>query len=168
MAQVRNPLLPVWDEYCHILILGSMPSPASRAAGFYYMHPQNRFWPVLAAVYGEPVPCTRLDRAAFAIEHGIALWDVLLQCEIRGASDASIAEPTVNPVAELLRDSGIQRVFTAGTAAARLYRRYLLPETGTETVSLPSPSAANARMDMDALVRAYSVLLEVERPDWCR
>jgi len=62
MMQVVHPLEPVWDAHSRVLILGTMPSPASRAQGFYYGHPQNRFWQVLAAVLDQPVPAADRNR----------------------------------------------------------------------------------------------------------
>ena len=47
-AQLHN-ILPLYDEKSRVLILGSFPSVKSREAAFFYAHPQNRFWPTLAA-----------------------------------------------------------------------------------------------------------------------
>lgn len=135
-----------------------MPSPKSREAGFYYMHPQNRFWQVLAGVYEEPFPVTVEERRMFLTEHRIALWDVLKSCRISGASDASIREAEANDIPGLLKRTGIQRVFTTGTTAARCYRTLILPECGVPATVLPSPSSANARLRTDDLVKAYRVI----------
>ena len=91
--RITHPLKPIFDERSRALVLGTIPSPASRTAGFYYGHPQNRFWKVLAALFAEPEPRTIEERTAFLVTHGIALWDVLSSCTIEGASDASIAQP---------------------------------------------------------------------------
>lgn len=154
-----HPLAPVWDENSRVLILGTMPSPASRSAGFYYGHPRNRFWPTVARVFAEPVPQTTAERRAFALRHGIALWDVLHSCEIVGASDASIRNPQPNPVAELLQRAPIRSIVTTGTTAARLYRRFLRAQTGMDAIALPSTSPANCRPGIEAqLAEAYGVL----------
>lgn len=93
---VLHELPPVFNEQSRVLFLGTIPSPKSREKGFYYAHPQNRFWPVLAAVFGEEIPQTTEERRAFALSHGIALWDVLASCTIRGADDQSIKDPVPN------------------------------------------------------------------------
>ena len=80
--RVAHPLDPVFDERSRVLVLGTMPSPASRATGFYYGHPQNRFWKVMAALFDEPLPATNDERRDLALRHGISLWDVQAECSI--------------------------------------------------------------------------------------
>ena len=157
--KVVHPLAPVWDRRSAVLILGTMPSPRSREEGFYYAHPQNRFWPVLAALFGEPVPAGTEARRRFAISHRIALWDVLQSCEITGASDSSIRNPRPNDIRPILDGAPIRAVFTAGGTAFRLYRRHIAPACGVRALPLPSTSAANCRTGMDALTAAYSAIL---------
>ena len=120
---VVHPLAPIVCPSSRVLILGTMPSPASREAGFYYGHPRNRFWPVMARVFGERVPQTNEERTELILTHGLALWDVLARCEIRGASDASIASPVPNDMRAVLDEAPIEAVFATGATAARLYRR---------------------------------------------
>lgn len=157
---VLHTLSPIADEKSRILILGTMPSPKSREIGFYYGHPQNRFWRILSMIYGEELPQDNAGREAMLRRHGIALWDVLRSCRIEGASDASIRDPLPNDIAGLLRQHpGIGRIYTTGTTAGRLYRQLCLPDTGREAVILPSPSAANAQMTLPKLVEAYRVIL---------
>lgn len=157
-ASVTHPFTPVFDAASHTLILGSFPSPASRAVGFYYGHPRNRFWPVIAAVYGEAVPEGADERRRFVIERGLALWDVLASCAIAGAADASIAQAVPNDIHRLARASSIRRVFTTGNTAHSLYRRFAAASVGIDAVPLPSTSPANARASFDSLVRAYAVI----------
>ena len=90
-----HPIPPLYDASSRVLILGTMPSPKSREAHFFYAHPQNRFWRVLAAVFGEPVPESVPERSLFILSHRLALWDVLHSCEISGASDSSIKRATI-------------------------------------------------------------------------
>ena len=155
---VIHPLEPGWDEHSRILILGTMPSPKSREAGFYYGHPRNRFWPVLAAVFGEEVPMGTEARKAFCLRHGIALWDVLASCEIHGADDASIRAPVANPIGELLERAPITGVFTTGKKAFDLYQKLCYPETHVAAVSLPSTSPANCACSTEKLINAYRIL----------
>lgn len=152
---VEHTLEPVADGSSRILLLGTMPSPKSREAGFYYAHPRNRFWQVMEALFGEAIPTDREGRIAFLLRRHIALWDVLASCVIEGADDASIREPVPNDIGRILRMAEIRAVFTTGSAAARLYARYCLPVTGREAIALPSTSPANCRMSLEALVKAY-------------
>lgn len=156
---VVHPIAPVWDSRSAVLILGSMPSPRSREEGFYYAHPQNRFWPVMAALFGEELPRGTEERRRFALAHRIALWDVLRSCEIKGASDSSIRNPVPNDIRPILDGAPIRAVFTTGGTASRLYRRHIEPVCGRVAIPLPSTSAANCRTGLDALLSAYSVLL---------
>lgn len=141
-------------------MLGTMPSPASREAGFYYGHPRNRFWPVLAAMFGTSVPQTADERRRFALDHGIALWDVLASCSIRGAADASIADPVPNDLRTVLDAAPIGVVCATGSAAWALYRRLCEPVTGLPAVKLPSTSPANASWSLARLVEAYRAAVQ--------
>ena len=158
--RVYHTLEPVFDLSSRILILGTMPSPKSREAQFYYAHPQNRFWPTLARLLDEPVPQTSDARRAFALRHGIALWDVLQSCEIEGASDASIRDAVPNELSAVLDNAPIQAVFTTGRRAFELYNRLCLHKmTEISCVCLPSTSPANRRFSDLELQKAYSVIL---------
>ena len=157
---IVHPLKPVYDEKSKILILGTMPSPKSREYGFYYSHPQNRFWRILSDLYGEALPKTNSEKTDFLLSHRIALWDVLKSCRISGADDGSIKEPVPNDIASLLDRTGIKKVFTTGTKAASLYRRLCLPKTGVKAVPLPSTSPANQRYyTYEKLLEAYKAIL---------
>lgn len=159
-GRVVHPLAPVFDKDSRVLILGTMPSPKSRETGFYYGHPQNRFWRVMAQLLDEPFPASREERLALALRRHFALWDVLASCEIRGADDGSIRAPEANDLSAVLDNAPIRAVFTTGTKAASLYRRLCLPKTGREAIALPSTSAANCRFySYDALLGAYRAIL---------
>ena len=158
---VSHRIAPVFDARSRVLVLGTMPSPASRARGFYYGHPQNRFWKVLGALFDEPEPLGTDARKAFLLAHGIARWDVLASCEIVGASDASISRAVPNDLRLIADAARIEAVFTTGAKAASLYRRLcagMLPDAAH--VPLPSTSPANARMRLADLVAAYRPLKE--------
>ncbi len=163
VARVEHTIEPVFGADSRVLVLGTMPSPRSREVGFYYGHPQNRFWRVMERLFGLPDRALVANdaRRAFALERGIALWDVLASCEIAGASDASIARPVPNDLRRVLDVAPVGLVCTTGGRAAALCRRFhgeLLAERGIDMVALPSTSAANARMRLDDLVRAYEPL----------
>ena len=159
---VQHPIPPVISTNpkspSRVLILGSFPSVKSRETGFFYGHPQNRFWRVLAALWAEPVPTTVSEKITFCHAHGIALWDVIASCEIRGSSDASIQNVTPTDLAPLLAPGTIQTIFTNGTTATRLYTKYQYPQTHIPATPLPSTSPANAVRTLDALIEAWSPL----------
>lgn len=159
METVFHNIPPVFSPESEILILGTMPSPKSREAAFYYAHPQNRFWPVLARVYGVEPPKTIAEKTALLLDHRLALWDVLQRCDITGASDASIKNPVANDIPALIRKTKIARVLCTGSASARLYRALVEPIAKLPCTALPSPSAANARTSLEALVSAYASAL---------
>lgn len=157
---LRHTLAPVYDEQSRVLILGSFPSPKSREIGFYYGNPQNRFWPVLATLFDEPLPAAAEERRAFALRHHLALWDVIASCAIRGADDGSIRAVTPNDLGIVLSRAPIAAVFTCGSKAHSLYNKYCLPATGRTAIALPSTSPANCRYyDFPRLVEAYRILL---------
>lgn len=156
--RVIHEFQPVFNEDSRILMLGTMPSPKSREVGFYYGHPRNRFWKVVAEVCGEEMPETKEERIAFALRNRIAVWDVLAGCEIKGADDSSIRNPVPNDMNVILKHANVRAVFTTGMKAWQLYKRYCYPQTGIEAVPLPSTSPANCRMSYEELYEAYSVI----------
>ena len=152
---------PVYDDRSRALILGTWPSPKSREMAFYYGHPQNRFWPLLAALTGEPVPAREAIAAKkqLLLRHGLALWDTLERCTITGASDASIRDAVPNDIAALLANAPIQAVFCNGATAYRLYQKYLEPVSGIPAVKLPSTSPANAACRPETLRQVWGEAL---------
>ncbi len=154
---VVHPLPPVADAHSRVLILGTMPSPKSREYGFYYAHPQNRFWPVLAAVVGEPVPLGSDARRQMALRHGVALWDVLRSCTIRGADDSTIRDPVPNDIASLLARAPVNAIFTNGQKSTALYNKFCYPVLKRPSIPLPSTSAANrGAYPMERLLQVYT------------
>ena len=158
---MHHPIPPVYDENSRILILGSFPSVKSREQGFFYGHPQNRFWRVTAAVFDDEVPMTVPERRAFLLRHGVALWDVIAACEITGSSDASIRNPEINELGPILETAPIRAIFVNGQTAAKLYRRYAEPLTGRPAYPLPSTSPANAAWSLERLIEAWRVIRTV-------
>ncbi|MFR5602312.1 MAG: DNA-deoxyinosine glycosylase [Lachnospiraceae bacterium] len=156
---VTHVFPPLFDQQCRVLMLGSIPSPKSRELGFYYGHPRNRFWKVISDVCDEPVPETIEEKKALALRNHIAIWDVLEQCQIRGADDSSIRNPIANDMDLILKQAPIQAVFTTGTKAAAYYEKYCLPKCGVPAITLPSTSPANCRITYEELKKAYSQIL---------
>lgn len=160
-THVGPGLPPLHGTRAGALILGSFPSPKSREQGFFYGHPQNRFWPLMAALTGEPVPdwADIEAKKRIILDHGLAVWDTIGACDIRGASDASIRNVQPNDVAALIRRLGVQAVFCNGAASGRVYARYAQPLTGLPATVLPSTSPANAAWSMDRLRQAWGQAL---------
>ena len=152
---ITHPIPPVYDSHSRILILGSFPSVKSWEAMFFYGHPQNRFWKVVAAVFGENVPMTVPERRAFLLRNRIAAWDVIASCRITGSSDASIRDVTANDLRPILQNADIEQIFVNGKTAERMYRKYTEPITGRPCVCLPSTSPANAAWNMEKLIQAW-------------
>lgn len=157
-ASVTHPIPPVYDARSEVLVLGSFPSPKSREEGFFYGHPHNRMWRVLARIFDEPVPTTSERRRDFLLRHHIAMWDVLASCTIEGASDASIANEVPNDLAPLFAVAPIKAVLCAGQTAGRLYEKHCQDQVGMPCTVLPSTSPANAAWSEDALADAWSVV----------
>ncbi|MDO5022199.1 MAG: DNA-deoxyinosine glycosylase [Eubacteriales bacterium] len=155
-----HPFGPVWDKNSKILILGSFPSVKSREDGFYYAHPQNRFWRLLENIYNETIPKDIPSRKAFLLKHSIALFDVIYKCEIKGSSDASIKSVQPQNLEPILKGSNINSVFCNGQTAGRLYKKYQLPITQLPAIVLPSTSAANAACSFDCLKKFWIKILE--------
>jgi hypoxanthine-DNA glycosylase len=156
---IIHPLDPVFDKNSRVLILGTMPSPRSRMEGFYYGHPQNRFWRVLGDIFGERITPDKPAKIEFLLRHHIALWDVLRSCTIVGADDNSIRNPVPNDLSVILSAADIRAVFTTGKKATWLYGKYCLPETGIASEYLPSTSPANGGVGYDKILTAYGEIL---------
>ncbi len=158
---IRHPFPALYDSQSAVLILGSFPSVKSREQMFFYGHPQNRFWKVMAAVFNDSVvPQTTEEKKAFLYAHHVALWDTIASCEIAGSSDASIRHAVPNDLSPIFETADIRRVYTNGAASYNLYCRYQLPLTGREAVKLPSTSPANAAWSLDRLIEAWRVVAE--------
>ena len=159
LQTVVHTIPPLYDSHSRVLLLGSIPSPKSREIGFFYGHPQNRFWRVLAAVLGEEVPQTIEDKRTMCLKHHVALWDTIARCYIAGASDTSIRNAVPNDIGKLVRESEITRIFATGGKSAELYRKLIEPTLHIPITQLPSTSPANAAWSLERLIEAYRVIL---------
>ena len=141
---LKHPWEAVWNENSKILILGSFPSPKSRENGFYYGHPQNIFWELISELLKESIPENNIEaKTKFLHKHRIALWDTIAECNISGASDASIKNAVPNDIKTLIDNSRIDTVFTTGKTSTKLYEELCYSSTGIHTIYLPSTSPAN-------------------------
>lgn len=159
-VKVYHNIPPLWAEDSQVLVLGSFPSPKSREQQFFYGHPRNRFWSVLAAVFGETVPQTVDEKRSLALRHHIAMWDTIASCEIKGASDTSIKNPVPNDLNSIIKRSQISNVFCTGAASYKYYQRLCERDTGIGAVCLPSTSPANAAWSLERLTEAYRVIAD--------
>lgn len=156
--KVIHELEPIYYKDSKILILGSIPSVKSREEGFYYAHPQNRFWKVIAKVYEENVPNTIEEKKEFLRRNKIALWDVLASCNIESSSDASIKNVKVNNIGKVIKQSNIEKIYTTGKKAYEIYQKKVFPKTKIPAIYLPSTSPANASFHYEKLVEKYEII----------
>ena len=155
MERIDHPFLPVVDENCRILILGSFPSVKSREDGFFYGHPQNRFWRMLATIFGEDVPADIHTKTALLLRHHVALWDVIASCEITGSADASVKHAVPVDIDRVLSVATIEQVICNGSLAGKLYQKHLESIVDLKPTVLPSTSPANAAWSLAQLVNIW-------------
>ena len=146
---IIHPIPPFYDKDSDILILGSFPSVKSREQMFFYGHPQNRYWKVIASVFNDEVPDTIPAKKAFLKKHHIAMWDVIGSCDITGSSDSS--------------NSKVTKIFVNGKTAEKYYKKYTEQKTGIKAVCLPSTSPANAAWNIERLHEVWSTAILQEK-----
>lgn len=160
--RIKHTFSPIYDKDSKILILGSLPSVKSRENGFYYGHPNNRFWKVLGAIYendrNKVYNYSIKEKIKFLIQNHIALWDVIQECDIIGSSDSSIRNVIPADIAGLLLNTGIQTIYTNGKTADRLYRKYCIHLTQKKSIVLPSTSPANAVYSLERLITEWNII----------
>ncbi len=157
---IVHPIPPLYDDNSKILILGSFPSVKSREQGFFYGHPQNRFWKVTSAVFCEDTPRTIEEKKTFLLRNRIALWDVIGSCDIEGSSDSSIRNVSANDLSVILEHADIRQIYVNGQTAYKYYRKYSEKVTGRSAICLPSTSPANAAWSLERLTEAWNCITE--------
>ena len=155
---IIHPIPPVYDINSKILILGSFPSVKSREKGFFYGHPQNRFWKVISTVFGERLPMTIEEKKELLLRNHVAVWDVIGSCDIVGSSDSSIKNVLVNDLRIILDTADISAIFVNGKTAYRFYQKYTKALTGREAICLPSTSPANAAWSFEKLTDSWRII----------
>lgn len=161
-TRIDHPLPPIFDRNSRILILGSFPSVKTRAAGFPYGHPQNRFWPVLTALLQRDPPLSAATpdyTRSVLLTHGIALWDSIASCAIIGSSDSSIRDVVPHDFSEIFSVADIRHVFCNGAASYRYFKKYQPAYGHVPSTQLPSTSPANAAASLARLIEAWAVIL---------
>lgn len=165
LITANHTLPPIYNNQSKILILGSFPSVVSRKENFYYMHPRNRFWPVIAKLCNEPLPQTVPARQELLLKNQIALWDVVQSCQLIGSSDQSIQKAQPNDLCVILESAPIKAIFTNGKKAYALYQQLIFPTVQLHAIVLPSTSPTNAAYSVERLLEQWSLLLPyLERP----
>lgn len=155
---VTHTFAPVCSKTSRILILGTFPSVKSREQQFFYGHPQNRFWKLLALLTNSPVPASIPEKKALLLSHDIAIWDVIQSCDIIGSADSSIRNVVPCDIRKILESAPIEAIFGNGAKACALYEKYLLPLTGRPIEKLPSTSPANAAFSLEKLKESWQVI----------
>ena len=159
---IIHPFPPLYDEQSTTLILGSFPSIKSREAMFFYGHPQNRFWRVLASLFEQNLPMTITEKKEMVLRHHLALWDSIHSCTVTGSSDNSIKDVVPNDISQIIRGSKVNRIFCNGTLSHKMSMKYIFSSTGIEAIKLPSTSPANAAYSLEKLLAAWRSILPVE------
>ena len=155
---IVHPIPPLFDENSRTLILGSFPSVKSREQSFFYGHPQNRFWKLIATLFDEEIPQSIDEKKQLILKHNLALWDVIHSCTITGSSDSSIKDVVPNDLSVILQNSSVDRIFANGALSHKMYMKYIFPQTGIEAVKLPSTSPANAAFSLDRLAESWKII----------
>jgi len=156
---LKHQFEPVYDTQSRVLILGTFPSVKSRENNFYYGHPRNRFWAVMAALTDNPVPSSTQEKKSLLYAGKIAIWDVIAQCDIIGSADSTIKNVVPADLSILLETSPIEKIYGNGAKACQLYDKYTYPITGIPIIKLPSTSPANAACSLEKLVEEWKVIL---------
>lgn len=158
--QLIHPFPPLFDSESRVLILGSFPSVKSREARFFYGHPQNRFWRLLALLFDEEPPATVEEKKKLILSHDLALWDSIKSCTITGSSDSSVKDVVPNDLSVILNNSLVTQIFCNGALSHKMYMKYIYPQTQIEAVKLPSTSPANAAYSIDRLYEQWKIILD--------
>lgn len=155
---IVHPIPPLFDSESETLILGSFPSVKSRETAFFYGHSQNRFWSVIAEIFGSEKPLTVDAKKELILSNKLALWDVIAECEIQGSADSTITDVTANDLSVILQNSNVKRIFVNGKTAEKYYKKYTYPKTGIKAICLPSTSPANAAWSIEKLVEEWKII----------
>ena len=155
---IQHPIPPLFDKNSKILILGSFPSVKSREQAFFYGHPQNRFWRVIAHIFNDSIPNTVDEKRTMLLKNNIALWDVIASCDIIGSSDSSIKNVLANDISTILNSAKIEKIIVNGKTAEKYYNKLIKSKINREAICLPSTSPANASWSFEKLVNEWRII----------
>lgn len=156
MKLIKHGFEPVFNKHSKILILGSFPSLKSRETGFYYGHPQNRFWKLLAMILNAEMPMTVSEKKELLLNNKIAIYDAVSTAIIEGSMDSDLEVVKVAKIQDILFNSNINKIFCNGNKSYIVVTK----EMNLDAVKLPSTSAANARYRLNDLFEAWKIILE--------
>lgn len=154
---LTHPIPPFYRPDSRILVLGSFPSVKSREVGFFYGHPQNRYWKLMARVCGCEVPGTIPEKKVFLEKNHIAMWDTIASCTIVGSSDSSIRDVVPNDLHVILDHAQVRAIFCNGATSYNLFMKYIYPELQIRPMKMPSTSPANAAWNLDRLYEKWKI-----------
>ena len=154
----EHPLKPLYNSESKTLILGSFPSVKSRELNFFYAHPQNRFWKVIASIYNSPLPTTIEEKTKLILDNNLALYDVIYSCEIHSSADSTIKNVTPSNLTKVIKNSKIDRVFVNGKTAEFYYKKYTEKALNIKAECLPSTSPANANFTLEKLIEKWEII----------
>lgn len=152
---IVHPFEPFFRADSKIFIVGSLPSVKSRENGFYYGHPQNRFWKMLAMIFSEETPLSIEEKKRFLEKHKIAVYDSIKECTINGSSDSSIRNVILSDIAKIVFSSQITKILANGKTAAKYFLKYQNQNLCQMLKTLPSTSPANAAFSIEKLVEIW-------------
>ena len=155
---IVHPLKPLYNSESKTLILGSFPSVKSRELNFFYAHPQNRFWEVIASLYNAPLPTTIEEKTKLILDNNLALYDVIYSCEIQSSADSTIKNVTPSNLTKVIKNSKIDRVFVNGKTAEFYYKKYTEKALNIKAECLPSTSPANANFTLEKLIEKWKII----------
>ena len=142
-----------------VLILGSLPGDASLALQEYYGNPRNRFWPVVAACFGEELPKSYEEKLALLVRCKVAVWDVAQTAVRKGSLDTAIQEVKPNALqAYIEAHPTLKLIGFNGRKANELYLRFFSYQPGVQYVTLPSTSPANAGCSWELLLENWGII----------
>ena len=152
---IVHPFEPFFRADSKILIVGSLPSVKSRENGFYYGHPQNRFWKMLAMIFSEETPSLIEEKQRLLEKHKIAVYDSIRECTICGSSDSSISNVIPSDIEKIVSACKITKILANGKTAAKYFLKYQDEKLCSMLKTLPSTSPANAVYSVQKLVEIW-------------
>jgi hypoxanthine-DNA glycosylase len=160
MEPLQLGLPPVISPDTRLVVLGSFPSVASLAAGQYYAHPRNQFWPLLSTLWKVDLRALAYaDRLKEMLRRGLGLWDVYAHCRRAGSLDSNIRDAAFNDFGALQRQApklgGVAHNGGESARAQRFIRAFGLP-----VAVLPSTSPAHASWSFERKLAAWRAVFE--------
>ncbi len=161
MENINVGFKPIIYDDSEILILGSFPSVKSRQNNFYYGNPQNKFWNILAEIFGENKPIKINDKIEFCKKHKIALWDIVIESDLNGSSDLSLKHSKFKlaDIESLIKlYPNIKTILCNGKLSYNLFNKYY--KISLPCFYLPSTSPANTKLNKNEWKEKINTFLQ--------